>query len=68
MKKAELLIHRISSAFISLFVYLYNIMLIVSYISSLYNKIRIVRRGWPLFASLFALQKANSPPLPSVTR
>ena len=28
MKKAELLIHRISPAFISLFVYLYNIMLI----------------------------------------
>ena len=46
MKKAELLIHRISSAFISLFVYLYNIMLIVSYISSLYNNHRIVRRGW----------------------
>ena len=46
MKKAELLIHRISSAFISLFVYLYNIMLIVSYISSFYNRVRIVRRGW----------------------
>ena len=46
MKKAELLILRISSAFISLFVYLYNIMLIVSYISSFYNSLRIVRRGW----------------------
>ena len=45
MKKAELLIHRISSVFISLFVYLYNIMLIVSYISSLYNRLSIVRRG-----------------------
>ena len=43
MKKAELLIHRISSALISLFVYLYNIMLIVSYISSSYNGLRIVR-------------------------
>ena len=46
MKKAELLIHRISSVFISLFVYLYNIILIVSYISSFYNRLRIVRRGW----------------------
>ena len=46
MKKAELLIHRISSAYITLFVYLYNIMLIVSYISSFYNRVRIVRRGW----------------------
>ena len=46
MKKAELLIHRISSDFISLFVYLYNIILIVSYISLLYNNCRIVRRGW----------------------
>ena len=46
MKKAELLIPRISSAFITLFVYLYNIMLIVSYISSFYNRLRIVRRGW----------------------
>ena len=46
MKKAELLIHRISSVFISLFVYLYNIMLIVSYISSFYNRLSIVRRGW----------------------
>lgn len=46
MKKAELLIHRISSAFISLFVYLYNIMIVVSYINALYNGIRIVRRGW----------------------
>jgi len=46
MKKAELLIHRISSAFITVFIYLYNIMLIVSHISSLYNKHRIVRRGW----------------------
>ena len=46
MKKAELLIHRISSAFITVFIYLYNIMLIVSHISSLYNNHRIVRRGW----------------------
>ena len=46
MKKAELLIHRISSAFISLFVYLYNMMLIISHISSFYNRVRIVRRGW----------------------
>ena len=46
MKKAELLIHRISSAFITVFIYLYNIRLIVSHISSLYNKHRIVRRGW----------------------
>ena len=46
MKKAELLIHRISSAFITVFIYLYNIILIISYISSLYNKHRIVRRGW----------------------
>ena len=46
MKKAELLIHRISSAFITVFIYLYNIMLIVSHISSLYNRLRIVRRGW----------------------
>ena len=46
MKKAELLIHRISSAYITLFVYLYNIILIVSYINASYNKIRIVRRGW----------------------
>ena len=46
MKKAELLTHRISSVFISLFVYLYNIMLIVSYISSFYNRLSIVRRGW----------------------
>lgn len=46
MKKAELLIHRISSAFITLFVYLYNMMLIVSYISSSYNRVRIVGRGW----------------------
>lgn len=46
MKKAELLILRISSAFISLFVYLYNIMLIISYISLFYNRLRIVRRGW----------------------
>ena len=48
MKKAELLIHRISSAFITLFVYLYNMMLIVSYISSSYNRLRIVRRGWEI--------------------
>ena len=46
MKKAELLIHRISSALINLFIYLYNTMLIVSYISSFYNRLRIVRRGW----------------------
>ena len=46
MKKAELLIHRISSVFISLFVYLYNIMLIVSYISSFYKRLSIVGRGW----------------------
>ena len=46
MKKAELLIHRISSVFISLFVYLYNIILIVSYISSFYNRLSIVG---PLF-------------------
>ena len=46
MKKAELLIHRISSDFISLFVYLYNIILIVSYISSFYNRLSIVGRGW----------------------
>ncbi len=46
MKKAELLIHRISSDFISLFVYLYNIILIVLYINALYNGVRIVRRGW----------------------
>lgn len=46
MKKAELLIHRISSTFISLFVYLYNIMIVVSYINALYNGIRVVRRGW----------------------
>ena len=48
MKKAELLIHRISSDFISLFVYLYNIILIVAYINALYNRIRIVRRGWEI--------------------
>ena len=48
MKKAELLIHRISSAFITVFIYLYNIMLIVSHISSLYNNHRIVRRGWEI--------------------
>ena len=48
MKKAELLIHRISPAFISLFVYLYNIILIVAYINALYNRIRIVRRGWEI--------------------
>ena len=52
MKKAELLILRISSAFISLFVYLYNIMLIVSYISSFYNRLRIVRRVVPSGSSL----------------
>ena len=46
MKKAELLIHRISSDFISLFVYLYNIILIVSYINASYNVIRRIRRGW----------------------
>ena len=46
MKKAERLILRISSALISLFIYLYNIILIVSHISSLYNNHRIVRRGW----------------------
>ena len=46
MKKTELLIHRISSVFISLFVYLYNIMLIVSHISSFYNRLSIVGRGW----------------------
>ena len=46
MKKAELLIHRISSAFITLFVYLYNIILVVSYINASYNRIRIVRRDW----------------------
>ena len=46
MKKTELLIHRISSALINLFIYLYNTMLIVSYISSFYNRLRIVRRGW----------------------
>ena len=46
MKKAELLIHRISSAFISLFIYLYNMVFIVSYISLLYNRLRIVRQGW----------------------
>ena len=46
MKKAELLIHRISPDFISLFVYLYNIILIVSYINASYNRIRIVIRGW----------------------
>ena len=44
--KAELFIFRNSLAFISLFIYLYNIMLIVPYISSLYNRLRIVRRGW----------------------
>ena len=48
MKKAELLIHRISSDFISLFVYLYNIILIVSYIITSYNVIGIVRRGWEI--------------------
>ncbi len=48
MKKAELLIHRISPAFISLFVYLYNIMIIVSYINASYNGIGIVRRGWEI--------------------
>ena len=48
MKKAELLIHRISSAFISLFVYLYNVILIVLYINASYNGIRIVRRGWEI--------------------
>ena len=53
MKKAELLIHRRSSAFITLFVYLYNMMLVVSYISSSYNRVRIVRRGWE--------NKKNSP-------
>ncbi len=46
MKKAELLIHRISPDFISLFVYLYNIILIVSYINASYNVIRRIRRGW----------------------
>ena len=44
--KAKLFIFRNSLAFISLFIYLYNIMLIVPYISSLYNRLRIVRRGW----------------------
>ena len=44
--KAELLIIRISSAFIGLFIYLYNMVFIVSYISLLYNRFRIVRRGW----------------------
>jgi len=48
MKKAEFLIHRISPAFISLFVYLYNIILIVLYINASYNVIRIVRRGWEI--------------------
>ena len=48
MKKAELLIHRISPAFISLFVYLYNIILIVSYINASYNVIRRIRRGWEI--------------------
>ena len=48
MKKAELLIHRISSVFISLFVYLYNIMLIVSYINASYNVIRRIRRCWEI--------------------
>ena len=43
MKKAELLIHRISSDFISLSVYLYNIILIVSYINTSYNVIRRIR-------------------------
>ena len=46
MQKPSYLIFRNSSAFISLFVYLYNIILIVSYISSFYNRLRIVRRGW----------------------
>ena len=46
MQKPSYLIFRNSLAFISLFVYLYNIMLIVSYISSFYNRLRIVRRGW----------------------
>ena len=46
MKKAELLIIRISSAFIGLFIYLYNMVFIVSYISFLYNRLRIVRQGW----------------------
>ena len=35
-----------SRAFISLFVYLYNIMIIISYINALYNGVRVVRRGW----------------------
>ena len=48
MKKAELLIHRISPAFIGLFVYLYNIILIVAYINASYNGIGIVRRGWEI--------------------
>ncbi len=48
MKKAELLIHRISSAFISLFVYLYNIIIIVTYINASYNVIRRIRRGWEI--------------------
>ena len=48
MKKAEFLIHRISSDFISLFVYLYNIILIVSYINASYNVIRRIRRGWEI--------------------
>ena len=48
MKKAELLIHRISSAFITVFIYLYNIMLIVSHINASYNVIRRIRRGWEI--------------------
>ena len=46
MQKPSYLVFRNSLAFISLFVYLYNIMLVVSYISSFYNRLRIVRRGW----------------------
>ena len=48
MKKAELLIHRISSAFITVFIYLYNIMLIVSHISSHYNN-SVADEVGPLF-------------------
>ena len=37
---------RLPPAFISLFIYLYNMVFIISYISLLYNRLRIVRRGW----------------------
>ena len=44
--KLCLVVYILITAFISLFIYLYNMVFIVSYISLLYNRLRIVRQGW----------------------